>query len=247
MTAPLEGRSALVTGASSGLGRAFARALDAQGVRLTVTGRSAERLDALRDELRGRTHVVPADIREPGEVERLVAEAERRWDGLDILLSNAGVYAHGEFAASSQDEIRELVDINVYAAIALVRAALPAMIERGGGDVVLTSSIAGSHDLDWEPVYAATKHAVQSFAHTLRHQLAGTGVRVGAISPGVVLNELWGYPEGDPGTAARVAERVADGTGIRSEDVADAVTWMLTRPRHVTIRDVTILPSAQRI
>jgi ribitol 2-dehydrogenase len=247
MSKLLEGRSVLVTGASSGIGRAFARSFAAEGASLTLSGRSAEKLGRVADELGGDVHVVESDITEPGEAERVVAAAEERWGRLDGVMSNAGIYAHGDFAISPMEEIRQLIDINVYAAVALVRAALPGMIERGDGDVILTSSVAGHHDLHWEPLYSASKNAIQTFTHTLRHQLAGTGVRVGSIGPGVVLNELWGYPEDSPETASRVADRVADSSGILSEDVADAALWMLTRPRHVTIRDVVILPSAQKI
>jgi ribitol 2-dehydrogenase len=247
MAIPLSGRSALITGASSGIGRAFARTFAAEGAHLTLSGRSQSSLEKLAAELGGEHHVVVADITQPGEAERVVSEAEARWDGLDIVMSNAGIYVHGDFATTPMSDIRELVDINIYAAIALVRAALPGMTARATGDIVLTSSIAGHHDLDWEPVYSASKNAIQTFTHTLRHQLAGTGVRVGSIGPGVVLNELWGYPEDDPATASRVADRVADASGILSDDVADAALWMLTRPRHVTIRDVVILPSAQKI
>jgi ribitol 2-dehydrogenase len=116
------------------------------------------------------------------------------------------------------------------------------MLARGEGDILVTSSVSGHQAIHWEPVYSASKHALQAFVHGLRRQLAGTGVRAGAVAPGIVLNDLLGVS--DP---AEIADKVARGEGIRSEDVADAVAWMLTRPRHVTIRDLVILPRDQPI
>ncbi len=119
---------------------------------------------------------------------------------------------------------------------------LPQMIERKSGHVLITSSISGHLAIHWEPVYSASKHAIQSFVHGLRRQVARHGIRVGAVAPGVVLNELWGYRD-----AAAIEAKVAAREGLRSEDVADAVVFMLTRPAHVTIRDLVILPQNQDI
>jgi ribitol 2-dehydrogenase len=116
------------------------------------------------------------------------------------------------------------------------------MLERGSGDVLVTSSVSGHQAIYWEPVYSASKHALQAFVHGVRRQLIGTGVRMGAIAPGVVLNELWGVSD-----SAEIEEKVARAEGIRSEDVADAAGYMLTRPPHVTIRDLVILPRDQPI
>jgi ribitol 2-dehydrogenase len=120
--------------------------------------------------------------------------------------------------------------------------ALPHMIERGTGDVLVTSSVSGHQAIHWEPVYSASKHALQAFVHGIRRQLTGTGVRAGAIAPGIVLNDLWGVSDRE-----EIEAKVTAGEGIRSEDVADAAGYMLTRPRHVTIRDLVILPRDQPI
>jgi ribitol 2-dehydrogenase len=116
------------------------------------------------------------------------------------------------------------------------------MLPAGTGDIIVTSSVAGHQSIYWEPVYSASKHALQAFVHGVRRQLVGTGVRLGAIAPGVVLNELWSVTDTDD-----IESQVAAGTGMRSEDVADAVLFMLTRPRHVTIRDLVMLPRDQEI
>jgi ribitol 2-dehydrogenase len=108
--------------------------------------------------------------------------------------------------------------------------------------VLVTGSVSGTQAIHWEPVYSASKHALHAFVHGVRRQLVGTGVRIGVIGPGIVLNELWSVTD-----EREVEQRVAVGAGIRSEDVAEAASFMLTRPRHVTIRDLVILPSNQEI
>ncbi|MFN3335653.1 MAG: SDR family oxidoreductase, partial [Caldilinea sp.] len=121
-------------------------------------------------------------------------------------------------------------------------AVLPHMMAQKFGDILVTSSISGFVDIVWEPVYSASKHAIQGFVHTLRRQVAPHGIRVGAIAPGMVANELWGFTE-----PARIAEMVEKHASITSEDVAEAVIFMLSRPPHVTIRDLVMLPQNQDI
>ena len=116
------------------------------------------------------------------------------------------------------------------------------MIPAGSGSIVITSSVAGHQVIAWEPVYSASKHAVHALTHGVRRQLIGTGVRIGSVAPGVVLNDLWKVTN-----ATTLADGVAAGTGLRSEDVADAVLYMLTRPSHVNIRDLVVLPVNQEI
>jgi ribitol 2-dehydrogenase len=241
MRQDLNGKVALVTGASSGIGRALARALAAEGARLALVGRSAERLDAVSDQIGGGL-ALPADLTRPAEVARVVAEAVDRLGPIDILLANAGLYIPGDVADGNPDAWDELLSINVNSVFRLVRSVLPSMIERKTGHVIVTSSISGHQAIHWEPVYSASKHAVQSFVHGLRRQVAPHNIRVGAVAPGIVLNELWGYT--DP---AVIDAKVASREGLRSEDVADAVVYMLTRPANVTIRDLVILPQNQDI
>ncbi len=116
------------------------------------------------------------------------------------------------------------------------------MSERRSGDIVVTSSVSGHQAIQWEPVYSATKHAVQSFVHGVRRQAGPHNVRVGAVAPGIVLNSLWGMT--DP---AEIERQVAAHAGLRNEDVAEAILFMLTRPPHVTIRDLVMLPQNQDI
>ena len=241
-TTPIQGRTALVTGASSGIGRAAARMLAAEGARVALAGRSRERLEALAAELGNGHVVIAADLVQPGEVDRMVQEAEAALGPISILFANAGLYLPGDLAETDPEEIERLLAVNVNAVFRSVRRILPGMIAAGGGDVVVTSSVAGHQAIHWEPVYSASKHAVQAFVHGVRRQVSGQGVRVGALAPGIVLNELWG--EVDP---AEVERKVKVRAGLRSEDVADALRFMLTRPANATVRDLVLLPADQDI
>jgi ribitol 2-dehydrogenase len=238
----LDGKVALVTGASTGIGLAIARELRRLGAHVVIAARSAERLEAAAAEIGGGCMAVVADVTRPEHVDRLVAGTIEANGALDVLVANAGVYVGGDLWDSDPDELDRLLATNVNGVVRTVRAALPHMIERGTGDVLVTSSVAGHQAIHWEPVYSASKHALQAFVHAIRRQLIGTGVRAGAIAPGIVLNDLWGVSD-----AAEIEAKVASGEGIRSQDVADAAGYMLTRPRHVTIRDLVILPRDQPI
>jgi ribitol 2-dehydrogenase len=239
----LEGKVAVITGASSGIGRAYAHTLSADGVRLVLVGRSTERLTEVAGSLPSPAVILAGDIALAETSEEAVRLALAEFGRLDIVVANAGLYAGGSVQDIPADVIQEMVSVNVFGVMATIRAALPHFVASGAGDVIVTSSVSGHQAIFWEPVYSATKHAVQAFVSTTRRQLVGTGVRVGAIAPGVVLNELWGFDE----SADDVGEHVQNRTGIRSEDVAEAVLFMLTRPPHVTIRDLVILPTDQEI
>lgn len=238
----LKGRTAVVTGASSGIGRAAAARLAGLGMRVALVGRNAARLEALRAEL-GEGHVaIAADLSRPAEADRMVAEAVAALGRVDVLFANAGLYLPGDIAATEPGRIDELINVNVTAVFRAVRAALEGMIAEGGGDIVVTSSVSGHQAIQWEPVYSASKHAVQSFVHGVRRQVSGRGVRVMSLAPGVVLTELWGEI-GPEEQANRVAARQA----LTADNVVDALVYMLTRPANVTIRDLVILPADQDI
>lgn len=242
MGEPLSGKVAVVTGASSGIGLAIAHEAHRLGATVVIAARSRERLDGAAASVGERCTAVVGDVTRGEDVERLVGGTIEAHGGIDVLVANAGVYVGGDVWESDPDALDRLLQTNVTGVVRTVRAALPHMLERGSGDVVVTSSVSGHQAIYWEPVYSASKHALQAFVHGVRRQLIGTGVRMGAIAPGVVLNDLWGVSD-----SAEIEEKVASREGIRSEDVADAVGYMLTRPPHVTIRDLVILPSNQPI
>jgi ribitol 2-dehydrogenase len=156
-----------------------------------------------------------------------------------VLFANAGVYVAGDAGEGDPDEWGRLLMLNVHAVFRSIHRVLPHMRKNGGGDILVTSSISAHQVIPFEPVYGASKHAVNAFLHALRHQVVGQNIRVGSIAPGTVLNELWG-----PMDPAEVDRKVARCEGLRSEDVSEAVLFMLTRPRHVAIRDMVILPQA---
>jgi ribitol 2-dehydrogenase len=238
----LTGRVALVTGASSGIGRAMARALAAEGMRVALIGRSTDRLNLLADEIGSQAAAIAADLTNADQLENAVAETVARFGPIDVLLPNAGVYISGDVAEGDPDAWDRLIAINVSSVFRLVRAVLPGMIVRRSGHIIVTSSVSGHQAIHGEPIYSASKHAIQSFVHGLRRQVAGHNIRVGEVSPGVVLNELWGYTD-----AASIAAKVEEREGLQSEDVAEAVVFMLTRPPNVTIRDLVILPQNEDV
>lgn len=241
MAQSLNGKTALITGASSGIGLASARALAAEGVRLALAARSADKLEETKAEL-GDVFVIPADLTRPAEVDAMVSTVLDRFGHIDILFANAGAYVPGDAADGDPDAWDKMIELNVNSTFRAIRAVLPGMIERRSGDIVVTSSVSGHQAIHWEPVYSATKHAVQSFVHGVRRQIAPHNVRIGSLAPGIVLNGLWGMT--DP---AEIERRVAAHGGLRNEDVADALLFMLTRPPHATVRDLVLLPQNQDI
>ncbi|SDB13330.1 SDR family oxidoreductase [Bauldia litoralis] len=240
MTNDFKGKVMIVTGASSGIGRAVARQFAGLGAQLVLTARSTDKLEALAGEIGGGAFVIPADMTKPAEVDAIAARTLDRFGRVDILFANAGTYISGEIVEDNPDDWDAMILLNVNSVFRLVRGVLPAMIEARSGDVVVTSSISGHQAIHWEPIYSATKHAVQSFVHGVRRQVAPHNVRIGSLAPGMVLNELWGLT--DP---AEIEARVAAHTGLRSEDVADALHFMLSRPPNATVRDLVLLPQNQ--
>ncbi len=236
----IAGKVMVVTGASSGIGRAVARRFAEEGVKLVLAARSTDRLAAVAAEIGGDALAVPVDITRAEDIARLYDAARQRFGGIDILFANAGSYVSGDVVDGDPDEFDKIIAINVNSVVRMVHAALPEMIARRSGDVIVTSSISGHQAIHWEPVYSATKHAVQSFVHGVRRQVSRHNVRVGALAPGMVLNELWGID--DP---AEIERRASAHEGLVSEDVAEALLFMLTRPAHVTIRDLVMLPQNQ--
>jgi ribitol 2-dehydrogenase len=240
MNESLKNKTMIITGASSGIGAAVARRFASEGVKLALVARSAERLKALAGELGSECVALPLDLTKPADVAAMAKVTTNKFGHIDILFANAGSYVAGDVAEGDPDEWDRIVDINVKSVFRSVRAVLPDMIARRSGDIVITSSIAGHQAIPWEPIYSGTKHAVQSFVHGVRRQVAKHNVRVGSLAPGMVLNELWGLT--DP---AEIERRVAAHSGLRNDDVVDALHFMLTRPPNVAIRDLVILPQSQ--
>jgi len=233
----IKGKVVIITGASSGIGTATARSLRDLGCNVVLAARSANKLEALSKELGPSSLSAPADVTSAADITRLVAKTIERFGRIDILLANAGIYIPGKIEEGEPDDWARLIDTNVSGVFRCVAEVLPHMIAQKTGDIIVTSSISGFIDIVWEPVYSASKHAIQSFAHTLRRQMIPHRIRVGSVAPGTVANELWGITTED-----EIAKRVQDHSCLRSEDVASAIVFMLTQPRHVNISDLVILP-----
>jgi ribitol 2-dehydrogenase len=235
----LRGKGVLITGASSGIGRATARAFAREGMRIAITARSEKKLEELAAELGGDVIVLPADLTDAAQVDRLIDAAIDGLGQLDVLFANAGVYLAGDVIDGNADEWEKLLALNVSSTFRAIRRVLPHMRQIGGGDILATSSISAHQIIPFEPVYSASKHALNAFLHGLRRQVIRDNIRVASIAPGTVLNELWGYTD-----IEEIERKVAAREGLRSEDISEAVVFMLNRPRHVAIRDLVVLPQA---
>lgn len=240
MIQSLTDKVVIVTGASSGIGAATARKLVELGCKVVLVARSAERLDALATELSPNALAIPTDVTNGDEVTHMVERTLEHFGRVDVLFANAGIYIPGQVIDGDPDEWANLMNVNVDGVFRTVHAVLPHMTAQKSGDILITSSISGHIDIHWEPIYSASKHAIQGFVHTLRRQVLADGIRVGAVAPGRVANELWGFTE-----QADIDEQVTQRASIRSEDVAEAVVFMLSQPPHVTIRDLVMLPQGQ--
>ncbi|HEX7683149.1 MAG TPA: SDR family oxidoreductase [Trinickia sp.] len=238
MSESLKGKVAAITGAASGIGLACARSLIAAGVRVVLIDRAQDRLAACCTELGPNALPLVADLLKPSECSALLPKILGLAGSLDIFHANAGAYIGGDVTQGNPDDWDRVLNLNVNAAFRSVHAVLPYMVERKAGDIVFTSSIAGIVPVVWEPIYTASKFAVQAFVHTTRRQVAKHGVRVGAVAPGPVVTALL-----DDWPKAKMDEALASGSLMQPEEVADAVLFMLTRPRNVTIRDLVILPN----
>ncbi|HET6909088.1 MAG TPA: SDR family oxidoreductase [Mycobacteriales bacterium] len=185
----LAGAVAVVTGAGHGIGRATAQALAQQGATVVAAGLSEGELASLVQEIGG--SYLPVDVRDPAHAGDVIKHAVERHGRLDVVVANAGIGHAGAVAGMTAERICDLVDINVRAPLLITRAALPGMLERGRGSIVLVSSIAGRVPVTGEAVYSATKAAIEAFAEPLREELRGTGVTVSTVAPGVVASHFF--------------------------------------------------------
>jgi ribitol 2-dehydrogenase len=243
MTQSLKDKVVIITGASSGIGAACARLLAKQGCKLALAARRVDDMQALADQLEAESLVVQADMTAPADISRMVEATLERFGRVDVLLANAGVYIRGQFAEGDIEGLTRMFTLNVDGVLRCAHAVIPTMKAQESGDIIVTSSIAGTADIVGEPVYSASKNAVQTFVHTVRRQLAGAGIRVMSLAPGPVANPMQNLYEPEEIRRA-VEERQSH---LSSEDCAEAILFMLLRPRHVTIRDLVMLPQIDRV
>lgn len=239
MVQDLAGKVAAITGAASGIGLECAKSLLNAGARVVFIDRAEEALGDVCADLGPNAIPLVVDLTNPQSVAAMMPGILEAAGQLDIFHANAGSYVGGEILNGDPDAWDRMLNLNVNAVFRSVHAVLPHMVERKTGDIIVTSSIAGVVPVVWEPIYTASKHAVQAFVHTVRRQVAKHSIRVGAVLPGPVVTALISDWPRD-----KLEAELAAGGLIEPVEVAEAVLFMLTRPRNVTIRDLVILPQS---
>jgi NADP-dependent 3-hydroxy acid dehydrogenase YdfG len=252
MAGQLEGTVALVTGASSGIGEATAVALASQGAAVALAARRLDRLQSLSTQIRGDGgNALPIEVdvssadQAAGAVERTVSELGR----LDILINNAGLMLLGPVVGAPLEEWGRMLDVNVAGLLYCAHAAVPHLLNaaddgpRRVADLVNISSVAGRVVRRGSAVYNLTKHGVGAFSESLRQELAAQHVRVSLVEPGVVGTELSSHNR--PEIREQIGRRFADVETLSASDIADAILYILTRPRHMAINELLVRPSEQ--
>ena len=238
MSNELADKVAVVTGAASGIGLASTEAMLAAGARVALVDRDEAALDKLVEKHGDAVIPVQMDLLDPKQCATLVPQILQKTGRIDIFHANAGLYIGGDLVDADTDEIDRMLNLNVNVVMKNVREVLPHMIDRGTGDVVVTSSLAAHYPTPWEPVYASSKWAIHCFVQVVRRQVYKHGIRVGAVSPGPVITALL-----DDWSEQKLENAKDAGSLIEASEIANVVMFMLTRPRHVTIRDVVVMPT----
>ncbi|NHF72343.1 SDR family oxidoreductase [Paracoccus xiamenensis] len=238
MAEDLNGKIAAVTGAASGIGLATVEALLDAGATVVMVDRDTAALEKLRERLGERAIPQVTDLLDSASCDAMVPEILEKVDHIDILHCNAGTYIGGDLDETDPATIDRMLNLNVNAVMKNVHGVIPHMAERGTGDIVVTCSVAGHFPVPWEPVYSGSKWAITCFVQTMRRQLNKKGIRVGQVSPGPVVSALLAdWPE------ENLKKAKDSGSLIEPTEVSDAIMFMLTRPRNVTIRDMIVLPT----
>ncbi|MBO9653787.1 MAG: SDR family oxidoreductase [Agrobacterium tumefaciens] len=238
MSESLQGKIAVITGAASGIGLATTEALLEQGATVVMVDWNEKALNDLAAKLGDRAIPQVTNLLDADSCNAMIPEILKKVDHIDILYCNAGTYIGGDLTETTPEAIDKMLNLNVNAVMKNVHAVVPHMSERKTGDIVVTCSIAGHFPTYWEPVYSGSKWAITSFVQGMRRQMIPHGVRVAQVSPGPVVSALLAdWPE------ENLRKAKESGSLIDASEVADAVVYMLTRKRTVTIRDMLVLPT----
>jgi NADP-dependent 3-hydroxy acid dehydrogenase YdfG len=237
------GRVAVITGASSGIGEAAARALAASGHRLALLARRGDRIQALARELgNGAIAIaIEADVTDRDSVIKAAARVKVELGGTDVLINNAGIMLLGPFNSEAHDDHRRMIEANLLGAMTVTEAFLD-QLRDGGGDLVNLSSVAGRTARPGNAVYAATKWGMNGWSESLRQELQ-PDVRVMVIEPGAVATELTDHINHP--SVKQAAEQMYEKLAITAEDIAEVITFAVTRPRRMTINEILVRPAAQ--
>jgi NADP-dependent 3-hydroxy acid dehydrogenase YdfG len=246
-TRPLEGKVALVTGASSGIGEATAIALAEAGAAVAIGARRRDRLDALATKLRdggARVLQLDLDVTDEQACSAAVARTREELGGLDVLVNNAGVMLLGTIVGADTEDWRRMLHTNVLGLMYMTAAAVEGMVEQGAGDIVNMSSVAGRQARKGAGVYNASKWAVNAFSESLRQEVTGRGVRIGLVEPGAVDTELTDHIT-QPDAKAASVQMYSSMRSLEPADIARAVLYLVTQPPHVAVNEVLVRPTDQ--
>jgi NADP-dependent 3-hydroxy acid dehydrogenase YdfG len=245
MTDTNEGRVAVVTGASSGIGEATARALAAAGYRVALLARRRDRISALADELGHGSIAIAADVTNRDSIVAAAGRVQAELGGADVLVNNAGVMLLGPFDTEQRDDYRQMIEVNLLGAITATEVFLDQLktgADTRGGDIVNVSSVAGRTARAGNGVYAATKWGMNGWSESLRQELL-PDVRVTLIEPGVVATELPQHIT--HGETREGVQAMYDKAEVTADDIAEIIAFTLNRPRHLAINEVLVRPAGQ--
>ncbi len=245
----LDGKVAAITGASSGIGAATAELLAKEGAAVALIARRADRLSKLADKIEaagGKAYPLQGDIADHGKVEAMIGEISGNLGRLDILVNNAGVMLLGPVEGADVEEWRRMVDVNMLGLLYCTREALPLLRESGGGHIVNVSSVAGRTANLGSAVYNFTKWGVTGFSEALRQEALHSDIRVTCIEPGFVQTELQSHNE-NPAVVKAIEDMLSEiGDVLQASDIAEAIRYAVTQPKHVNVNEVLIRPTGQR-
>jgi NADP-dependent 3-hydroxy acid dehydrogenase YdfG len=245
----LEGRKAVITGASSGIGAATAEALAAEGAAVALGARRKERLDELAQRIEGdggSAHAFEVDVADEDAARAFIEAAAEQMGGIDILVNNAGLMLLGPIGGADTEEWRRMVDVNLLGLLYCTHAALPLMQQGGGGHIVNLSSVAGRTANLGSGVYNLTKWGVNGFSEALRQEVLHSGIRVTIVEPGFVATELQGHNK-NPAVVEQLEEmREQVGEALEAEDIAAGILYAVSSPQRVNVNEILIRPTGQQ-
>jgi hypothetical protein len=241
----LQNKTAIITGASSGIGEATAVALAREGANVVLAARRVDRLEQLKNRLEQETGArvlpLPCDVTKREDLERVAQEAQNSFGAIDILINNAGVMLLSYLKNDKVDEWERMVDVNIKGVLFAIHAVLPGMLARKSGHIVNISSVAGHEVFPAGSVYSATKYAVRALTMTMEKELSRTGVRVTNISPGAVDTELATHIT-DEAVLETHRRRPPDFRKLAARDIANAIVYALTQPDYVNVNEIIVRP-----
>ncbi|KHK92509.1 short-chain dehydrogenase [Novosphingobium malaysiense] len=245
MSKPLEGKVALVTGASSGIGEGAALCLAEAGATVAMTARRADRLAGLVEKIEamgGKALAIPGDMTVEDQARAAVEETVSKLGSIDILINSAGIMEAGGIENCDTEIYRKVIDINLMGTVYTCAAAVPHMLEQGGGDIITISSLAGRKGGPMTSAYSASKHAVNFMTDGMRQELGDRNIRVTTLMPGATETEV-GDNITDPNWRKAIQAHVAKEGAVKPRDIGEAIVFILAMPRRTNISEISIRPT----